>query len=277
MADMNDHFTPADSVDQLYSVGEAAELLAVSVRTLHHWDDCALLTPQMRSSAGYRLYSAADLQRGRQILIYRSAGLALGAIAAILREGGDEVAHLQHQKVLLTRQRRQIAAQLSAVNALLKEAEMSQPIDPTTAREIMGDHFNAEYQAEAEQRWGDTAEWAQSQQVLSTMTTQRWEQVAESQRKFVADLRSAYEDGIAVDSPRAAELVERHRADIGQWYTATLSRQVLLAQMYVADERFSEFYGTASDGTPLVGFLKDLIDNAARNAEIDVENCRWDD
>ena len=43
------------------TVGEVAHLASVSVRALHHYDELGLLTPSVRTEAGYRLYSDADL------------------------------------------------------------------------------------------------------------------------------------------------------------------------------------------------------------------------
>lgn len=43
--------------------GAAAELVGVAVRTLHHRDEIGLASPSMRSPAGYRQYTDADLQR----------------------------------------------------------------------------------------------------------------------------------------------------------------------------------------------------------------------
>ena len=60
-----------------YSVGQAASLAGVTVRTLHHYDRIGLLQPQERSSGGYRVYGEADLERLAQIRYYRELGLAL--------------------------------------------------------------------------------------------------------------------------------------------------------------------------------------------------------
>ena len=57
-------------MDEL-SVGEVARIFGISVRTLHHYDEVGLLVPQARSLAGYRLYSAADLERLATIVTYR--------------------------------------------------------------------------------------------------------------------------------------------------------------------------------------------------------------
>ena len=45
-----------------------ARLAGVSVRTLHHYDAIGLLVPAIRTDAGYRVYTEADLLRLQQIL-----------------------------------------------------------------------------------------------------------------------------------------------------------------------------------------------------------------
>ena len=42
-------------------VKEVSQLTGVSVRTLHHYDDIGLLTPDDSTEAGYRLYSDDNL------------------------------------------------------------------------------------------------------------------------------------------------------------------------------------------------------------------------
>jgi DNA-binding transcriptional MerR regulator len=52
-----------DTLRNSWKISEVAELARVTVRTLHHYDDIGLLVPSQRTAAGYRLYSAADLER----------------------------------------------------------------------------------------------------------------------------------------------------------------------------------------------------------------------
>ena len=67
--------------DNEYSIGEAAALLKVTTRTLRHWDGIGLLSPQWRTVGDHRLYTEDDLQRGMDIVIYRSVGIELIASA----------------------------------------------------------------------------------------------------------------------------------------------------------------------------------------------------
>src|SRR6266571_6447941 len=87
-----------------YSVGQVARLAAVSVRTLHHYHEIGLLTPSGQTPAGYRQYSADDLERLQRVLFYRELGFALDEIVTILDDPAiDAAAHLRRQRELLTR------------------------------------------------------------------------------------------------------------------------------------------------------------------------------
>lgn len=48
------------------------------------------------------------------------------------------------------------------------------------------------------------------------------------------------------------------------------SKQVLLAQMYVADERFAEAYGDSRE------YLKELVEAQAKAEGIDLNNVNWE-
>ena len=67
-----------------------AAATGVTVRTLRHYDDLGLLRPSERTSAGYRLYADADVQRLYRILALRRMGFRLDDVAAALDgEGSD--------------------------------------------------------------------------------------------------------------------------------------------------------------------------------------------
>lgn len=59
-----------------YKVKEVADIIGVSVRALHHYDQIGLLRPESVSPAGYRLYSDHDLERLQQVLFLKNWVLA---------------------------------------------------------------------------------------------------------------------------------------------------------------------------------------------------------
>jgi DNA-binding transcriptional MerR regulator len=69
-----------------------AELAGVSVRTLHHYDEIGLLQPSAPTAAGYRAYSVGDVERLREVLVYRRLGFGLREIADLVDDPAIDAA-----------------------------------------------------------------------------------------------------------------------------------------------------------------------------------------
>lgn len=122
---------------------------------------------------------------------------------------------------------------------------------------------------EARRRWGDTPEWAQSQEASANMGADEVAEVRRGQEEFVDRLVDAAERRVAPGSAEAAELVAAHRESISGWYEVTMSRQVILARMYVDDERFDAAYrGQAR-------YLLSLVEGQARREGLDLDDVQW--
>lgn len=135
-------------------------------------------------------------------------------------------------------------------------------------KKYLGEDMPA-YQEEAEQRWGETPEWAQSQETLAQMGEGDFKRLQEEQGALAADLIAARDSGVEPGSEEAEALVERHRVSIAQWYDVTPARQLILARMYVGDPRFHEAYNGAQD------YLLELVVAHAKAEGVDVDNPRW--
>src|SRR6202046_218348 len=99
------------------TVGRVAELAGVTVRTLHHYDEISLVQPSARTAAGYRAYSAGDVERLREVLAYRRLGLGLREIADLVDDPAtDAVAHLHRLRGLLLEQRDRADAMVAAID-----------------------------------------------------------------------------------------------------------------------------------------------------------------
>jgi DNA-binding transcriptional MerR regulator len=66
------------------TVTRLARRFRLSRTALLHYDKLGLLRPSARSAAGYRLYTAADVERLGEICRLRRAGLSLAAIGRVL-------------------------------------------------------------------------------------------------------------------------------------------------------------------------------------------------
>lgn len=247
------------------SIGETAELLGVSTRTLRHWDSIGLLSPTWRSSTGYRLYTDADLRRGLQILLYRATGVPLREIDGLLAHPHTVRGQLLRQRELLAGRITQLHRMVRAVDEILKEDTMS--TEDMIA--IFGDDLPG-YREQARQRWGESPEWEQSQQVLGQLSPAELQVIKDEQEAFVAALADAAAAGVAPGSAEGAALARRHRDTIGRWYEVSPAKQVLLARMYIEDERFNATYqGNA-------GYLLTLVEALAAAEGVDLGDVRWE-
>lgn len=245
------------------TVGAVAALTGVSVRTLHHYDHIGLVVPSMRTSAGYRGYTDADIERLHLVLVYRSVGLRLEQIRTLLDDAdADVLGHLQRQHQLLLEQADRLEHTIKAVEELMSAHRSGIQLTAQEQVEIFGTAaFNEEYATEAEERWGNTDAWKQSQQRVSKLRKQDWIDIKAEGDALLQALAAAKRSGVAPGSPEADALAERHRASIDRFYDVDHEMHVRLAEMYLADERFTSYYDDAEPG--LAQYVHDII--AARS------------
>ena len=258
------------------TIGEAAELLGITVRALRHWESIDLLVPSWRTLGGHRLYVDADLERAQRILVYREIGLPLSEVRELVDGDGDAREHLERQRRLLAERASHLRRMIGAVDEMLEEMSMNDgkntTMDARAAAEKFGGGWRQDFADEAEARWGDTAAWAQSQQANANRTEEEWAQMYADQEALVAKLAQAIGDDVDPDSELGREVSALHRAGVEKHYECGYGRQVILARMYLVDERFHEAYG----GVELTKWLVAAIEADARAHGVDPEAASWD-
>jgi DNA-binding transcriptional MerR regulator len=70
--------------ERLIRVGEVAERLEVSPRTVKYYEELGLVEPGERSAGGFRLYGSREIERLERILQMKSIGYSLAAIRELL-------------------------------------------------------------------------------------------------------------------------------------------------------------------------------------------------
>lgn len=121
------------SVDRsTWKIGEVAAATGLTVRALHHYDEIGLVRPSVRTGAGHRFYTDADLAALYQVTALRQLGIPLEQIGALLAErvGVHEIIDMQLQHV---------DRQIRKAERLRKQllAARDQPADTTGFVEII--------------------------------------------------------------------------------------------------------------------------------------------
>jgi MerR family transcriptional regulator, thiopeptide resistance regulator len=233
-----------------YTVGRAAEIAGVTVRTLHHYDEIGLLAPGGRSSAGHRRYDDADLERLQQILLYRELGFTLDEIAAILDDPDVEARiHLRRQHGLLKDRIARLQDMVTAVEYMLEAQKVGLNLTPEEKFEVFGDFDPDAHTEEVEQRWGQTDAYRESARRTARYTKEDWQRIQAETGDLMRRWIEAFDAGVDSESQAAMDLAEEHRQQITKhFYECTLEIHTGLAEMYIADERFTKYYEDQREG-----------------------------
>jgi DNA-binding transcriptional MerR regulator len=232
------------------TVGAVAAVTGVSVRTLHHYDHIGLVVPSVRTPARYRGYTDADIERLHLVLVYRSVGMPLDEIRALLDEpSADVLGHLRRQHGLLLEQAERLQRTIKAVEELMNAHRQGIQLTAEKQVEIFGTtSVGEEYAAEAEKRWGDTDAWKQSQQRVSQFSKQDWIATRAEGDALLEALAQAKRGGVKPGSAEANELASRHRSSIERFHDCGDEMHHNLVHMYLADQRFTRYYDDVEPG-----------------------------
>jgi MerR family transcriptional regulator, thiopeptide resistance regulator len=249
-----------------WSVGEVARAAGVTVRTLHHYDRIGLLRPSGRTPSGYRSYDRADLGRLQRILGYRELGFSLEEIARLLDGEADPMRHLRRQRDLLAGRIERLQRMLATLERTMEAHRMGINLNPEEMLEVFGDHDPTAYADEAQARWGEGEAYRESQRRTASYTKDDWKAMGAEAEAITQRLVAAMAAGLPADSTEAMDAAQAHRDHISRWfYDCSTEIHLGLAQMYLADPRFTEHYDSVAPG--LAQYVHDaIVADAARSS-----------
>ena len=131
-------------------------------------------------------------------------------------------------------------------------------LDPEEMFEVFGDEDPTQYAEEAEQRWGDTDAYKQSQRRVSSYTKHDWLRIKEEGADVERRLAVALAGGAPADSDEAMDAAEAHRLQIDRWfYETSYDMHRGLGDTYIGDPRFTAHYEKVAPG--LAQYVRDAI------------------
>ncbi|WP_313023396.1 MerR family transcriptional regulator [Mobilicoccus sp.] len=69
-----------------YRIGEVAERIGLSLRSIRYYEEAGLITPSARTSGGFRMYSEIDVQRLLAVMQMKPLGFSLEGMRGILAD-----------------------------------------------------------------------------------------------------------------------------------------------------------------------------------------------
>ena len=122
----------------------------------------------------------------------------------------------------------------------------------------------AKYEAEAQERWGDTDAYKEAARRTKRYTKEDWARHHAEQEEIYRDAAELMKAGKNPSEPGAMAVAERHRLLIDRWfYPCSLETHRGLASLYESDSRFAA--GMDAHASGLTAFVVAAIRaNASR-------------
>ena len=138
-------------------VEEVANLVGISVRTLHHYDEIGLLIPEETTEAGYRVYSEKNLETLQQILFFKELGFPLKKIMEIIDSPSfDRLEALEMQHNMLLEKKGRLDKMVETIEKTIQHSKGE--IQMSNQEKFEGFDFSYNpYEQEAREKWGDQA------------------------------------------------------------------------------------------------------------------------
>lgn len=244
-----------------YTVSQLAKLSGVSNRTLRYYDQIGLLEPARISSSGYRIYGKAEVDMLQQIIFYRELDVSIEEIKNIIQQPEfDQTKALELHFQNLKQKRSRLDKIIDTVEKTIAytkgEIAMQdkEKFEGLKAREIQKNEH--EYGNEIREKYGNNAV-EESNTKFKDMTEAEYNEWRKLENEIIELLPKAYQTGDP-SSELAQRLAAKHKAWLMYtWPDYTKEAHAGLAEMYVADERFSAYYDKyVEDGAQ---FLRDAI------------------
>ena len=231
-----------------YTVKQMAEISGVSARTLRFYDERALLKPAFLSEAGYRMYTEKEIDRLQQILLYRSMGIPLKTIKELVDRPDEKIEDtLIQQKIQLEQKRQELDQLLETIDKTLRyymgELKMTnkEKFEAFKREKIVENEAN--YGSEIREKYGEDAVEA-SNQKWQNMSEADYQKMQAVEAELIEKLRHYLTD----ETPSLAEAIyQLHKEWISfSWGKYSGEAHKGLSEMYLADERFTQYYDEKS-------------------------------
>lgn len=247
---------------QEYTILQLSKLACVSTRTLRYYDEIGLLHPRRVSQANYRIYGQEQVDLLQQILFYRELGMELKDICHLIHSPNfDRLSALRtHLEKLQERQEylsNMVHTVQQTIAALEGEYNMTDAEKFECFKKEQVRQNEEKYGKEIREKYGDSA-IDQSNAKRLSLTQEQYRSMELLGQQILDLLKEAVENGLDPAGDEGQKIAQLHKEWLSySWGQYSKEAHAGLAQMYVADPRFTAYYDKACSGC--AQFLCDAI------------------
>lgn len=224
------------------TVHEVVNLTGITARTLHYYDEIGLLKPSIVTEARYRLYTEEDLIRLQEILFFREVGFALKEIKKLLYAPhyNRSEALERHLSILEAQKER-----IDAIIALVKnEINGEKNLTFTAFSQSKVFELQTQFRDEIIERWGDTQSFREFEEIFSSQSRKIQNEQIDSFYHKAQKLfeKLAMYEGKNPSCEEVQQIVRKWQEYISEYFYQCDNHMLsYLGNLYITDERFSEF------------------------------------
>lgn len=229
----------------MYLIKKVSDISGVSVRTLHHYDEIGLLSPQ-KSENGYRYYSDEDLSILQTILFYKYLGFGLKEIKLLLNKKDESLLiHFKKQLKLMEQEHDRLLMLIDTLKKTIDSQEREITMSIEQKFKGFDYEFNKQYEQEAIEKYGrDVIEKSKlKQKNMEQKITDGFNKIFFA---FAENL-SLGKDHAAKENIELAKLLHEHLWKYS--FDCTLDIFSAIGKGYVQDERFKDNIDKFGKGT----------------------------
>ena len=244
-----------------YQIKYLAGMAGVTTRTLRFYEEEGLLLPDHINRSGYRVYASKQVDRLQQILFYKELGFSLEKIKSLILEDKlERVNELKQHHLMLLDKMKQLEILIANVEKTiaLKEGKSSM------SDEERFEGFKKKIIKENEEKYGNEVRekygiesLEKSNRKIMDMSMEKLADVERMNRDLNSTLKAAFlsNDPAGALAQKACQLHKDWL--LNYWSDYSKEAHLGLVQMYVDDERFTEYYDGIAPGCAV--FLRDAM------------------
>lgn len=244
-----------------YTILKLSKLAGISTRTLRYYDEINILKPARINSSGYRIYGSNEVKKLQQILFFKELGVDLKTIKKIVNNPNfNVISTLENHHNELLEKRKQLDKLIDNVEKTIAESKGEIKMCDKERFEGLKKNIIEEneknYGKEIREKYGNPTIDASNKKFLN-MSNEDFEKFTNLENEIIVKLKEAFKTGNS-ESKEAQEVAKLHKEWLMYtWSSYSKEAHRGLAEMYIADERFTNYYD--SHGKGLAKFLRDSI------------------